>query len=213
MYKIFVLLYLLTLHLSWSQNTLSNNTSCSSNCANCSSDTPSLCLQCTDGYGLISENNCLQCTEGCSACDRGLATNSTICSTCFSNYTFIPELYICNLTTQITENCIPQCKTCVNNTCVVCEQGSWLDQNSTCQLCQAPCMDCNDANHCQNCIDGYFINPGGQECLACPQNCASCVSFSDSEKADQCLTCLNGWSLDKSGEMCTVQSTDGEIAP
>ncbi len=95
---------------------------CFTNCDTCSDFVT--CSTCQLGYYLSSDaSNCLPCPANCLIC-----TSPTSCTACQRGYTQnngLCELFACT-------SFDPFCIACTSSHCLVCEQGKYLNENSTC---------------------------------------------------------------------------------
>lgn len=146
---------------------------CPENCLTC--NRINTCLQCLDGYFLTGNANILcapNCIEPCMSCIPG---NPQACTSCIAGY------YYSNGSCLAT-----QCSS--SHSCSYCSIGNGLNGSQTCSPCQVPfCSSCNSLfSGCTGCVSGYYLANGSTSCLACPENCESCMY------ANTCLICAAG---------------------
>ncbi|KAL7717563.1 Protein serine/threonine kinase [Entamoeba marina] len=159
-------------------------------CSTC--NTTGYCVECSDGYTLISSITCGECTfTGCSEC----YTTINKCQTCNDYY------YMLNEECTICNNKYPNCSKCNETTCSECKSGYYLDSN-TCHLCSEieGCSLCSTSKTCTQCSDGYYLTNG--ICKLCSNdinNCDSCSSIIT------CTYCSSGYYLESN--TCKVCST------
>ncbi|CAD8127452.1 unnamed protein product [Paramecium sonneborni] len=210
-----------------------NCSSSGSNCSTCvdtTNQTPSSC-SCPSNYIMNTSNYfCNQCQFPCATCQ----TTVSYCLTCASTYTIDSSTHTCscqnnqfevNSTPKTCQNCSSLCQTCTlsatncgscvgglhrhldNNQCI-CDNGYY--ENTTCQPCQLPCINCTSLSVCTSCNDStyqsgttcqcqatYFMNASFmcQSCVAPCQNCTSEML---------CTSCISNYY--KSGNTC-IQCT------
>jgi len=200
MTRLFLISLLFTfLSLTLSQSTLPQSTDCSQYSSQCTQCSDFGCSACISGYGISSdETTCIMCATGCSACQFSREN----CYICAAGYTFIGST--CASPEEITNNCAPDCNTCVNNICALCNSGTYLDSSSTtCIPCNPECQTCTySASQCDSCSSGFYRDLLN-DCTNCPSNCETCSMSDGFPPVPQCNNCINGWSLDNNS-LCTV---------
>ncbi|CAD8213212.1 unnamed protein product [Paramecium pentaurelia] len=183
----------------------------SSDCQTCNdlANQEGVTCQCKPGYIMNTSNYfCDQCQFPCVTCQ----TTVNYCLTCAATYTIDSSTHTCscltnqyevNGTPKTCQNCTSPCSTCTQSatncgSCVtglnrnlqtnqcVCDDGYY--ENTTCQPCQQPCINCISLSVCTSCKDPtyqsgsscicqqtYFMNDSYmcQNCVAPCQNCSS----------------------------------------
>jgi len=149
------------------------------NCLQCSSS--SNCNICTYPYSLVN-GSCISVSCNIANCLLCSITNSSICQTCASGFTYNSSTLICSP---------PQCSSgfIVSNGACVCAPFTMLSIN-ICVSCPNSCVTCSNQG-CLSCSSGYYL-AFNQSCLVCAANCVSCTSII-------CTQCSNGFSLQNDG--------------
>ncbi|KAL4502619.1 hypothetical protein ABPG73_014376 [Tetrahymena malaccensis] len=170
------------------------NPTCDSTCKTCSKPIDAnQCLSCNDGF-FLDGSKCTVCSSPCKTCD----STSTKCLSCVANYTYDSSKNTC------TPICDSSCKSCSKpsdpNSCISCNDGSFLDGNK-CSACTSPCKTCDtSATKCSSCMTDYTFDSSKNQCNP---NCdASCKTCSKPKDSNQCLTCNDGSFLD--GNKCSA---------
>jgi len=195
-------------------NNASMLTACDPGCITCSSNNPSKCLNCSQGY-VLKSGVCLPCplSSNCQTCAQN---NSARCISCFPN-DFL------NNVTIICESCTFPCLTCASinqlSYCTSCPAGYSLSNgictspsvgngsinsgSSYCGLNCGSCVNIGNTYTCKLCLLGSVLSPinGSYEiCLPCLTGCSICSS----SIFGICLSCFRGNYLDTSnGYICT----------
>ncbi len=204
--------------LAYSSATLTNTYFpyiCDPGCATCSQNYPGNCLQCSNGYYALVNNNviqCLPCGANCLTCNP---SSITTCYTCYSN-SFLSG------TSCVSCNPNSNCLTCsVNNptSCTSCPYGYYMTSVATnsgtvnycVNSCPGNCLTCSirtvnkiTSAFCTSCQQGYGLTITGN-CLPCLANCRVCSgSFQN-----VCLQCGQGFYLNSNYQCapCSVACT------
>jgi len=174
---------------------------CDPGCNQCTSNDPSFCTNCAQGFYLNS-GICLPCTitSKCQACSQA---NSTVCTSCF------PGAFLSN---SVCVSCQSPCVTCTSATqlssCTSCPSG-YILSNATCtpppangsNSCGVGCANCmmvGNTSTCTLCNSGYVLNSG--VCTPCLSGCSVCSNTNFAI----CLTCAQGNYLNTAaGNICT----------
>ncbi|EAR94054.2 variant specific surface protein S2, putative (macronuclear) [Tetrahymena thermophila SB210] len=186
---------------------------CDSSCMRCKGKQPTdctkcsdkkyfqnnLCIECNSSQGYVQVDQCIPCHQSCKSCD-GAGPNK--CKSCF-------EASYLTLANEC-KSCIQNCKSCIDASscdfcyspytiheiskqCVQCQQiaGFYQDVNF-CRKCDSSCLECSlgTKQSCTKCRDKMYLSPLN-ECLPCPNNCASC------KEANKCDKCENNFYFDK----------------
>lgn len=81
------------------------------------------------------------------------------------------------------------CISCdINNKCVNCRLGYFLDQG-VCLPCMQGCIDCAAAGVCDVCTTGYALS--NDTCIRCEPDCLTCLF-----EANHCTSCIPDYKLD-----------------
>lgn len=188
-------------------------------CADCTS--PAFCTKCADYLGgdpvyyLYPENpllcssatNCIPLAAD-SCCDgyykdqtnfKCLACDSATCATCEDSST-------------ICTSCADASKFLLDGACIAkCPQGTFADLASMkCPSCGTGCAECESADKCENCFDGYYLygevcvsvcppeTTGSlnspKTCVDCEEGCEQCTwDILDDSRPAICALCLFGY--------------------
>jgi hypothetical protein len=186
---------------------------CPSGCQICSSS--SVCSVCQLSYTLISSICASNLIYPCA-----VMNSNSQCSQCFQYYDLSGSTCVLNVSCTATKTChwcpygyylmdstctacpsLPNCLTCnANSQCALCQQGYFLNINSSCSPCNNNCTDCSWISFCNQAADGYFLQrhiDGSNSGVvsACQSPCLNC-----GYNANYCLTCINGYNI--SGSAC-----------
>lgn len=144
---------------------------CEDSCLTCSGS-PDNCDICSYGYKMENNKCVVSCTDNCFTCDEP-------CSICKNSY------YLNN---GHCSRCSPLCNTCsVNaNTCISCQKGYSLVQNSCKEKCSDHCLNCDSP--CTQCED--FFTPVSGTCQPCKFPCKKC-----DKTTSTCTDCHKGFKL------------------
>ena len=77
--------------------------------------------------------------------------------------------------------------------------------------CGGNCSKCADFGTCLGCLDGFYLDVDGLNCVACPGNCSSCV-YSVAILNVTCTQCLGGFYKaynQTKGQVCLPCDNDG----
>ncbi|EGR32306.1 zinc finger lsd1 subclass family protein, putative, partial [Ichthyophthirius multifiliis] len=157
-----------------------------------------ICVGCPQGT-FVENNICTACMQGCILCN-----NKYTCIICDQGY-YINDLKECQTCINI------KCKTCQidtpdictscnsskvlqtkNQKCVdACDSNQYLDNTQVdipqCRDCINLCLKCVNANSCQLCVNGNFLNTNTSKCEPCDAQCTTC----ENDSKTSCLTCNN----------------------
>ena len=105
---------------------------------------------------------CKRCSEGCADC-----LNDAVCSRCFDSSHYLQSKG-------------GSCK-------AGCGEGEMKFEDEkgvkSCQKCPDNCSECNQADGCTRCENGFFLKD--KNCNFCPFQCSKCKSYAE------CLSCKN----------------------
>jgi proprotein convertase subtilisin/kexin type 5 len=158
-----------------------NLNTCEANCSPSYTPQGNYCIKCTD-------SNCLACAIGINSCnqcgDSFYLLNYKSCVVACPDKSF----YIDSVN-KICERCLDNCKTCTNS----------ID----CQSCKKSFLKYTDTQGKVQCVvscpSGTYTNTDSTECLACPETCLLCTSYSI---CNQCKE--NLYKLEKDNSMICV---------
>ena len=137
---------------------------------------------CPQGTYETPEKTCEPCSKACLTCYGGLSTN---CLSCGQNKALLQSKTVC----------VKQCP-----------RGFREDNKQVCVACSSHCSECNDADECENCQLGFYLQtdnskacvptcPEGhykdkstRTCQLCHPDCDTCVGPRDT----QCAKCKKG---------------------
>ncbi|KAL4444823.1 hypothetical protein ABPG74_016031 [Tetrahymena malaccensis] len=188
-------------------------------------------VQCLDGSYLTFYNNQFYaCPTNCNQCgfDNGLL----ICTSCQQGYQLMQQLTpegvlhstYCTIYNDV--NCILQGECSINQCCLKCQKGYFLDkQTQLCKPCSKivnNCIDCIDVSastdqisqvRCITCSIGFYQQFQYDQCNQCQTYCQVCdykfVYFFNPIKATfgyekrlQCLQCQDGYGFHQDGQRC-----------
>ena len=152
---------------------------CLVGCAECSTESPGLCLQCSLGTYLDpNSSKCIGCSPNCVTC---LPDG---CMTCLTGFYLTADL-------TCAPNCVAPCETCSETdptSCLSCAVG-YTFNTAAVQNCQED-LSCNSTVSCTVCPFGFVLI--SQQCFACNSNCARC----ETTDPNLCTSCLVGQFLD-----------------
>lgn len=149
-------------------------------CVKCPFDNAG-CTPCKDGQ-FLNSGTCMACPSVCSTCTTGGK-----CLTCRDGFYFNQNGRCAPL------ECNQPCSQCylkgnVSNMCIDCVEGFYLD-NYQCKPCITGCADCDYADICTKCQDGYYLTDDGQ-CMPCLSPCKTCVG---PRPTADCRSCLDNY--------------------
>ncbi|CAD8093460.1 unnamed protein product [Paramecium primaurelia] len=191
---------------------------CSTSCKTCQ-NTDTQCTSCFTGK-YLSNSQCLTCSTNCMECEAN-SGNCTLCSSGYSINAFYQcaQCSTCNCPDgqyyDQSQNkcfgCEAKCSSCFGgmiSQCTSCINGYYI-QDSTCTLCQTPCINCTSAISCLSCISTTYLS--GTSCLTCQSPCIKCQSADNTN----CQECISGYYLigtvctqcDSKCKTCTTSST------
>lgn len=187
---------------------------CDESCSTC--DSASYCSTCNSGYYLQptsprcltscpsngywpdpARNICSPCAFECASCNGPSNSN---CSSCNSGYfwhsatnsceTWVPTGFYGETVTNTIAVCDASCITCngpSNTHCLTCNEGYYLQPDSTtclsscptqrfwkdsqrnlCSPCRPQCSSCTSTSVCTACSPGYFLDSSNSCQIACP---------------------------------------------
>lgn len=172
---------------------------CMTPCATCSTTNPLTCFSCLQGY-VMTNGQCVASTscnsnQGCTVCPFGFAIST--------NNTNVRLNQSCVQCTA-SSNCA-RCNISAPAQCYSCLPGAYLN-GTICSSCSSGCAQCISLNMCTMCALGYIPQQSGTllgnaasgvlSCVACTDNCATCLGSSST-----CTSCISGFTLN--GIICT----------
>lgn len=85
--------------------------------------------------------------------------------------------------------------------CKTCLPGYHLLKEKKCQLCPQSCLTCTQADKCQTCNYGKYLNTTSNNCLNCPKNCFKCKTTGTNSV--ECESCAQSYILLPDTKKCS----------
>ncbi|OHS96483.1 hypothetical protein TRFO_37341 [Tritrichomonas foetus] len=153
------------------------------NCLSCYAT--QYCSLCVDGY-YLSDFKCKKCDKACKKC---FDSNHFACIECADGY---EERFSINR--KYCSNCPSNCESCTEDlqTCIACEGGYYLNNNTKCEKCDDSCLGCEGSTHfdCIACNTNYTFavdSDGRKYCTKCSRTLPNCIKCNDWNT--QCTEC------------------------
>ena len=190
---------------------------CDTNCDVCESATA--CQTCDEGYFVNADSGCTSCItrckscsndESCSTCDDDAYMDGDTCKACPTNSLTcelqddVVKIKSCRddyVIDEDSENCLrcpTECTACSNelNTgndakCTACDV-TYFEDGDNCPSCTAYCDECEDADTCVTCSEGYALKDDAIDtCQAC--TLSNCIDCTVNENGEVCTDCKAGY--------------------
>ena len=196
---------------------------CPSNCLSCKGTS---CIVCASGFIPNLSYACVpECRLPCTSCSE---TNSSLCTGCQKGSTLVNGQCVldlaCNNDSSCTycgqglnyflnpisatggtclqcpsiSNCL-QCNELLTSSCMICEDGFFVDEFGSCSACPSDCTKCVSNRTCTACLAGWALSGYEGQCFQCESPCLTCV-----DHPWLCLSCISGFT--KKGWMCLNDS-------
>ena len=165
---------------------------CKLPCITCADNQAETCTSCQKGSTLVN-GTCvldLACNNdsSCQYCGQGL------------NYFLNPMSATGGRCLQCPSisNCL-QCNELFTSSCMICEDGFFVDEFGSCSACPSDCTKCVSNRTCTACLAGWALSGYEGQCFQCESPCLTCV-----DHPWLCLSCISGFT--KKGWMCLNDS-------
>ena len=146
--------------ISGSQCVLPDPEEIDGNCKEFSISNPEVCVLCYQGYSVING----KCTIRDDLCAEYSQADSR-CTACYSGYT-LNQNNRCVITdsTQTVGISDANCIKLLNNDCIQCADGFFLNTQKKCELANPQCRTIDSLGRCLTCYPGFILTNG--DCLS-----------------------------------------------